>query len=142
MTVLYICNPMDAAAELHAGRRTNDLSTIEVCDDLHLTLAQADALKTLRRRIDDRLRKQKSRAAKPVEVLLPLPQGTGDALARVMEAAGFDDARDFLAFQIHRLDHLLQCDGHAFKAQAVRTVTAGDLSHYTERLQTEGRGDV
>lgn len=130
MTVLYICNPMDAAAELHAGRRTNDVTAIEVCDDLHLTLAQADALKTLRRRIDDRLRKQKSRANKPVEVLLPLPQGTGDALARVMEAAGFDDARDFLAFQIHRLDDLLTCDRHTFEAQAVRTVTAGDLTKW------------
>ena len=132
MTVLYICNSEDAAAELHLLRRTDGVSAIEVSKDAHLTIPQMNALQVLRRRIDDRLRKQKSRAAKPVEVLLPLPQGTGDALARVMHAAGFDDPRDFLAFQIHRLDELLQRDGHTFAAQAVRTVTAGDLTKWLE----------
>lgn len=130
MTVLYICNSQDAAAELHLLRRTDGIARIEVAEGVHLTIPQTNALQVLNRRIDDRLRKQKSRANKPVEVLLPLPQGTGDALARVMEAAGFDDARDFLAFQIHRLDDLLTCDRHTFEAQAVRTVTAGDLTKW------------
>lgn len=89
---------------------------------------------TEQQRIAARERKRKSRAARPDPISLPLPMGTAQALQRVMQAAGFDDPRDFLSFQIHRLDHLLQCDGHAFKAQAVRTVTAGDLSKYIERL--------
>lgn len=87
-------------------------------------------------RIAARERKRKSRAARPDAISLPLPMGTHHALTRIVEAAGFDDARDFLAFQIHRLDHLLQCDGHAFKAQAVRTVTAGDLTKYIDRITT------
>jgi len=82
-----------------------------------------------------RERKRKSRAGK-TEILLPIPKGTADALQRVMDAAGFDDPRDFLSFQIHRLDALLKCDGHKFNEQAIRTVTAGDLEKYYEQLQS------
>lgn len=82
-----------------------------------------------------RERKRKSRAGK-TEILLPLPTGTADALKRIMEAAGFDDPRDFLAYQIHRLDALLKCDGHKFNDQAIRTVTVGDLEKYYEQLQS------
>lgn len=82
-------------------------------------------------------RKRKSRAGK-TEILLPLPRGTGDALTRVMTAAGFDDPRDFIAFQIHRLDELLERDGHSFTAQTKRTVTVTGLDKYTDRLRAEG----
>ena len=122
-------------AQLHLTLDVKGYDSIDLCPDIHLTRGQGDILAVLRRRIADRLRKQKSRDNTPDAISLPLPAGTRAALGRVMDAAGFDDPRDFLAFQIHRLDHLLQCDGHAFAAQAVRTVTAGDLSHYTGRLQ-------
>lgn len=82
-------------------------------------------------------RKRKSRAGK-TEILLPLPRGTGEALNRVMEAAGFDDPRDFIAFQIHRLDELLERDGHSFTTQTKRTVTVTGLDKYTDRLRAEG----
>ncbi|MNE64240.1 hypothetical protein D3C80_1596440 [compost metagenome] len=58
-----------------------------------------------------------------------------------MAAADFDDPRDFIAFQIHRLADLLERDGHSFEQQAKRTVTldrealldryAGRLNHDT-----------
>lgn len=82
-------------------------------------------------------RKRKSRAGK-TEILLPLPRGTGEALSRVLQAAEFDDARDFIAFQIHRLDDLLARDGHSFTAQTKRTVTVTGLDKYTDRLRAEG----
>lgn len=85
-------------------------------------------------------RKRKSRAGK-TEILLPLPQGTAEALLRVMVAAGFDDARDFLSFQIHRLDFLLARDGHMFEQQAKRTVTVTGLEKYNDRLLAEGASD-
>lgn len=78
-------------------------------------------------------RKRKSRTGKR-EILLPLPAGTAQALERVMAAADFDDPRDFIAFQIHRLDKLLTCDGHKFIEQAKRTVTVGDLKKYHDRI--------
>lgn len=78
-------------------------------------------------------RKRKSRANK-VEILLPMPKGTGDALSRIMAASGFDDPRDFISFQIHRLDKLLECDGHRFTQQTKRTVTVGDLSKYLDQI--------
>lgn len=83
-------------------------------------------------------RKRKSRAKQPDALSLPLSVGTHAALRRVMAAADFDDPRDFLAFQIHRLDALLACDGHSFAQQAKRTVTVGDLSKYDDRLQAAG----
>lgn len=120
---------------LHLTLDVKGYDYIELCPNIHLTRGQADILQVLRRRIADRIRKQQSRANTPDAISLPLPAGTRAALGRVMDAAGFDDPRDFIAFQIHRLDDLLTCDRHTFEAQAVRTVTAGDLSHYTERLQ-------
>lgn len=90
-------------------------------------------MRTEEQRAADRERKRKSRQGK-TEILLPLPAGTAAALERVMQAAGFDDPRDFIASQIHRLDELRERDGHSFKAQAIRTVTVGDLSRYAERL--------
>lgn len=79
-------------------------------------------------------RKRKSRANKPDAISLPLPTGTHAALQRVMAAADFDDPRDFLAFQIHRLDDLLKCDGHSFTKQTKRTVTVGNLDKFFPRL--------
>src|SRR5690606_10289643 len=98
---------------------------------LMLTAEQQAALVKLRARI----RKRLSRQGK-CEILLPIPKGTADALQRVMDAAGFDDPRDFLSFQIHRLDALLKCDGHKFKEQAIRTVTVVDLEKYYGKLQS------
>lgn len=87
------------------------------------------------KRAKDAARKRKSRAAAPAELRLPMPAGTAEALARIVERAGFDDPRDFLAYQIHRLDAL---DSHNFEQQTKRTVTVGDLSHYHQRLYAEG----
>lgn len=92
--------------------------------------------RTEEQRAADRERKRKSRARQADGLVLPLPKGTADALDRVMVAAGFDDPRDFLAFQIHRLDTLLKCDGHKFNEQAIRTVTVGDLGKFYEQLQS------
>ena len=128
---LHITDP----SQLHLTLDVKGYDSIDLCPNIHLTRGQADILQVLRRRIADRIRKQQSRANTPDAISLPLPAGTRAALSRVMDTAGFDDPRDFLAYQIHRLDELLARDGHAFADQAVRTVTAGDLSHYTERLQ-------
>lgn len=87
------------------------------------------------KRARDAERKRKSRAHALPELKLPLPAGTAEALARIVERAGFDDPRDFLAYQIHRLDAL---DSHNFEQQTKRTVTVGDLSHYHQRLYAEG----
>lgn len=122
--------------QLHLTLDVKTYDSIELCPDTHLTRGQADILAVLRRRIADRLRKQKSRDNTPDAISLPLPAGTRAALGRVMEAAGFDDPRDFLAYQIHRLDALLKCDGHKFNEQAIRTVTVGDLEKYYEQLQS------
>lgn len=126
---LEINTVADVVCRLHDGYDVSTVDRITIHPDLILTADQQTALAKLRARI----RKRKSRQGK-TEVLLPLPKGTGEALERVMQAAGFDDPRDFIAFQIHRLDELRERDGHSFKAQAVRTVTVGDLSHYAERL--------
>ena len=88
------------------------------------------------RKHQDKLRKRRDRAAMP-EVVLPFPRGTAEALDRVLKAAGFDDRRDFLAFQIHRLADLLEADRPAFDAQARRTVRLGDMSHYLARVGGE-----
>jgi hypothetical protein len=126
---LEIVTVSDAICCLRDDYDVSTIGRITVRPGLVLTADQQTALVKLRARI----RKRKSRQGK-TEILLPLPKGTGEALERVMQAAGFDDPRDFIAFQIHRLDKLRERDGHSFKAQAVRTVTVGDLSRYTERL--------
>lgn len=123
---------------LQLGRDVSSVTAIELSPDMVLTPEQSEALGALRKRIGARLRKAKSRADK-AEILLPLPAGTAAALRRVMEAAGFDDPRDFLAFQIHRLDDLRERDGHKFNQQAVRTVTLNDpnlVERYADRLNT------
>lgn len=126
---LEIRTVSDAITYLHDGCEVSDVDRIDVLPSLVLTPLQRVALTKLRARI----RKRLSRLGK-VEILLPLPQGTAAALDRVMQAAGFDDPRDLIAFQIHRLDELRERDGHSFKAQAVRTVTVGDLTKYTDRI--------
>lgn len=127
--VLQILTTFDASACLRDDYDVSDFDSIVVRPRLVLTAEQHVALVKLRARI----RKRLSRAGK-TEILLPLPTGTAEALGRVMQAAGFDDPRDFIAFQIHRLDELRERDGHSFKGQAVRTVTVGDLSKYTDRI--------
>lgn len=127
--VLQIRDEHEARLRLHDKFDVSTCDGIQVAPGVKLTLQQQSTLVKLRARI----RKRKSRQGK-TEILLPLPAGTAAALERVMQAAGFDDPRDFIAFQIHRLDELRERDGHSFKAQAVRTVTVGDLSRYTERL--------
>lgn len=126
---LEILTVSDAICCLHDSYDVSEIDAIIVRPGLVLTAEQKAALVKLRARI----RKRKSREGK-TEILLPLPAGTAAALERVMQAAGFDDARDFIAFQIHRLDELRERDGHSFKAQAVRTVTVGDLSKYTDQI--------
>lgn len=90
------------------------------------------------RRAKDAARKRKERAAAPPKITLSLPKGTADALARVLERAGFDSAADFVAFQIHRLDAL---DSPEFEAQAMRTVRVGDVSKWYGQLQAVGRAE-
>lgn len=84
---------------------------------------------------NEKLRKRDERAEKKAKgeqvVVLPLPPGTAAALADVMARAGFDDPRDFLAFQIHRLAAL---DSPAFELQAVRTVRVTGLGKYLEQI--------
>lgn len=126
---LIIKGLFDALTCLADGYDVSQIDKIIVGPAVRLTDDQCTALTRLRGRI----RKRQSREGRK-EILLPLPQGTAEALDRVMQAAGFDDPRDLIAFQIHRLDDLLSRDGHKFKAQAVRTVTVGDLSKYTDRL--------
>lgn len=84
---------------------------------------------------NDKLRKRAERARpRQPEVILPLPKGTAACLDLVLEAAGFDDPRDFLAFQIHRLAALLVSDRPAFDAQAIRTVQVGSLDKWAELI--------
>jgi hypothetical protein len=83
---------------------------------------------------NDKLRKRQARAVPSDPVIsLPLPAGTAAALADVMARAGFDDPRDFLAFQIHRLALL---DSPDFELQTKRTVRvrANDLKKYHHLL--------
>lgn len=127
--MLHVLTHHDAAACLRDDFDTSTVDAISVRPGLTLADEQRAALVKLRARI----RKRKSRQGK-TEIVLPLPTGTAAALERAMQAAGFDDPRDFIAFQIHRLDDLRERDGHSFKAQAVRTVTVGDLSKYADRL--------
>lgn len=126
---LEILTTFDAEACLRDDYDVSTVDRIIIRPGLAITAPQHYALVKLRARI----RKRLSRAGK-TEILLPLPAGTAAALERVMQAAGFDDPRDFIAFQIHRLDELRERDGHSFKAQAVRTVTVGDLSKYADRI--------
>lgn len=83
------------------------------------------------RRHNDKLRKRDEREKADPKVILPLPEGTAAALADVMARAGFDDPRDFLAFQIHRLALL---DGPEFDAQAKRTVRVNGLEKYLGKI--------
>lgn len=83
------------------------------------------------RRHNDKLRKRDARAKADPVITLPLPAGTAAALADVMARAGFDDPRDFLAFQIHRLASL---DSPEFDAQAKRTVRVTGLEPYLEQI--------
>lgn len=86
-------------------------------------------------RHNEKLRKRDERAAKKLkgeqEIKLPLPAGTAAALADVMQRAGFDDPRDFIAFQIHRLASL---DGPEFQQQTTRTVRVGNLDKYIDQI--------
>lgn len=139
---LHIVSVFDVTTCLHDGYDVSQINKITIEAHLmrSLTADQVAVLKRLRARIRKRLSRQGS-----LEVLLPLPAGTAQALERVMQAAGFDDPRDFFAFQVHRLDRLRECDGHSFNQQAVRTVTVGDLSKYHDRLggdSDDSQGDV
>ncbi len=87
------------------------------------------------RREADRIRKANARAtagADESSLVLPLPQGTRDALNRVCERAGFTDRRELLATLIHNLDGL---DCPTLEAVLRQTVRLGDLSPYFDRLQ-------
>ena len=128
--ILHIENQEDAAIYLNGDYLPPmEVEGIKVCRTVRLSAVQIDKLK----RMNATIRKRLSRQGKE-EILLPLPAGTAAALDRVMKSADFDDARDFIAFQIHRLDELLKCDGHKFAEQAKRTVTVGDLSKYHGRI--------
>lgn len=117
------------ASDLRDDYDVSTVTGIDLAPNVVVTREQTATLARLRARIRKRLSRKGKR-----EILLPLPRGTAEALDRVMQAADFDDPRDFIAYQIHRLDELLARDGHNFKAQAVRTVTAGDLSKFTDRI--------
>lgn len=84
------------------------------------------------RKHQEKLRKQDERARKPKPIYLPFAEGTAAALQRLLDRTGFDDPRDFLAFQIHRLDALP--DGPAFDAEAIRTVRVHGLEAYFDQL--------
>lgn len=87
------------------------------------------------RREADRIRKANARAtagADESSLVLPLPQGTRDALNRVCARAGFTDRRELLATLIHNLDGL---DCPILEAVLRQTVRVGDLSPYFDRLQ-------
>lgn len=128
--ILNISTQEDAELYLCDGYLLpTDIEGINVCRTVRLSDEQAAILKRMCAAIRKRLSRSRKR-----EILLPLPAGTAAALERVMAAADFDDARDFIAFQIHRLDTLLGCDGHKFAEQAKRTVTVGDLSKYHGRI--------
>lgn len=83
------------------------------------------------RKHNDKLRKRAARAKADPVLSLPLPPGTAAALADVMQRAGFDDPRDFIAFQIHRLAAL---DSPEFDAQAKRTVRVSGLDKYLAKI--------
>lgn len=89
------------------------------------------------KRHNAKLRKQASRAAAEPVLSLPLPPGTAAALERICAAAGFDDPRELIAAQIHRLDALLTSDRHAFKEQTRVTVTVGNLDKWLPLLGAE-----
>lgn len=93
------------------------------------------------RREADRIRKANARAtagADESSLVLPLPQGTRDALTRVCERAGYTDRRELLATLIHNLDRL---DCPTLAALMRQDVRVGDLSKYYPLLQ-ERRDDV
>lgn len=86
------------------------------------------------RREADRIRKANARAtagADESSLVLPLPQGTRDALNRVCERAGYADRRELLATLIHNLDRL---DCPTLAALMRQDVRVGDLSKYFGRL--------
>lgn len=89
------------------------------------------------KRHNAKLRKQASRAAAEPVLSLPLPPGTAAALERVCAAARFDDPRELIATQIHRLDALLACDRHAFDKQTRVTVTVGNLDKWLPLIGAE-----
>lgn len=84
------------------------------------------------RRHNAKLYKREQRASTPKPIYLPFAPGTAAALQRLLDRTGFDDPRDFLAFQIHRLDALP--DGPAFDAEAIRTVRVHGLERYFGQL--------
>lgn len=89
------------------------------------------------KRHNAKLRKQASRAAAEPVLSLPLPPGTAAALERVCAAAGFDDPRELIAAQVHRLDALLASDRHAFDKQTRVTVTVGNLDKWLPLIGAE-----
>ncbi|MNJ10734.1 hypothetical protein D3C77_48980 [compost metagenome] len=89
------------------------------------------------KRHNAKLRKQASRAKAASNLALPTPPGTARALQRICQAAGFEDPREFLANQIHRLDALLTCDSHAFVEQTRVTVTVGNLDKWLPLIGDE-----
>lgn len=89
------------------------------------------------KRHNAKLRKQASRAAAEPVLSLPLPPGTAAALERICAAAGFDDSRELIAAQVHRLDALLASDRHAFDQQTRVTVTVGNLDKWLPLIGAE-----
>lgn len=89
------------------------------------------------KRHNAKLRKQESRARAVPNLTLPTPAGTQRALDRICKASGFDDPREFLAHQIHRLDALLTSDSHAFVEQTRVTVTVGNLDKWLPLIGAE-----
>ena len=79
------------------------------------------------------LRKRRSRAKLGQRIELPLPPGTAEALARICHAGSFEDQREAISTMIHRIDALLQQHPEAVRLLS-HPVSAGDLSHYLERL--------
>lgn len=89
------------------------------------------------KRHNAKLRKQASRAAAEPVLSLPLPSGTAAALTRICAASGFDDPRELIAAQLHRLDALLTSDRHAFDQQTRVTVTVGNLDKWLPLIGAE-----
>lgn len=89
------------------------------------------------KRHNAKLRKQASRAAAEPVLSLPLPPGTAAALERICAAARFDDPRELLAAQVHRLDALLSSDRPAFEQQTRVTVTVGNLDKWLPLIGAE-----
>lgn len=77
---------------------------------------------------------QRARRAGNGRLDMLLPPGTEAAMARVCEAAGFEDRRELVAMQIHKLDQLLSAAPEAFEAWVKFSTVPGDLSKYVERI--------